>query len=153
MEQVKNRFRALLEPADIVIGGDRPWDVRVHDERLYGGILRQGTIGVGEAYMDGWWDCDAIDEMIARVFRAGVNRHIFSPLDIVRIARAKLLNLQHGERAYEIGRRHYDVGNDLYERMLDKRMIYSCGYWRSATNLDDAQEAKLALIRDKLQLE
>jgi cyclopropane-fatty-acyl-phospholipid synthase len=151
--ELKKRFEALLAPADIVIGGDRPWDVRVHDERLYARILKHGTIGVGEAYMDGWWDCDAIDEMITRVFRAGVNRRIFSPLDLARVARAKLVNLQRGDRAYHVGRRHYDVGNDLYERMLDKRMIYSCGYWRSATNLDDAQEAKLALIRDKLQIE
>lgn len=153
MEQLRNRFMSLLERADVRIDGDRPWDVRVHDDRLYARIVKQGTLGAGEAYMDGWWDCDAIDELVNRFFRSGINRHIFSPLDLARFARAKLFNLQRGERAYEIGRRHYDVGNDLYARMLDKRMIYSCGYWRSADNLDEAQEAKLALIRDKLRVE
>ncbi len=143
----------MAEPADIRIGGDRPWDVRVHDERLYRRVLASGTLGLGEAYVDGWWDCDAIDEMVARAQRVGVAGRIASPLERVREVSGVVRNRQTRSRSREVGRRHYDVGNDLYQRMLDRRMIYSCGYWRSATDLDRAQEDKLTLIAAKLGLE
>ncbi len=135
------------------IGGDRQWDVHVHDDRVYTRVLARGTLGLGEAYMDGWWDCEAIDELVARAYRSGMAKQLGTPADIARVARAKLTNLQRGRRAFEVGERHYDVGNDLYERMLDKQMIYSCGYWREADTLDAAQAAKLDLIRNKLVIE
>ena len=141
------------ETADIRVDGDRPWDVRVHDQRLYRRVLTAGTLGLGEAYMDGWWECDAIDEMVAHAQRTGVAARLAPPLDALRTADAALRNRQTRRRSEEVGRRHYDVGNDLYGRMLDRRMVYSCGYWRTATDLDAAQEAKLTLIADKLGLE
>ena len=64
-----------------------------------------------------------------------------------------MVNRQKGRRAFEVGEQHYDVGNDLYERMLDKRMIYTCAYWQDAKNLDEAQEHKLELVCRKLKLE
>jgi cyclopropane-fatty-acyl-phospholipid synthase len=143
----------MVAGADIRVDGDRPWDVHVHDERLYAKVLATGTLGFGEAYMDGWWDCEAIDEMVARAQRADVAGRLASRLALVDGARAAVLNRQTRRRAKEVGRRHYDVGNDLYERMLDQRMIYSCGYWRAADDLDAAQDAKLALIAAKLGLE
>lgn len=143
----------LLGSTDIRIDGDRPWDVRVHDDRLYRRVLSSGTLGLGEAYMDGWWDCDAIDELVARARRGGTAARLVSPVETVRQLRAKLVNRQTRHRARVVGERHYDVGNDLYERMLDRRMIYSCGYWRTATDLDTAQEHKLELIANKLGLE
>jgi cyclopropane-fatty-acyl-phospholipid synthase len=153
VSRLRRHFEQLVEPADIRIGGDRPWDVRVHDDRLFARVLSQGTLGLGEAYMDGWWDCDAIDEMVHRAHRSEIGRRLTSPMTLLRVVEAKALNLQRGQRAFEVGERHYDVGNDLYRRMLDRRMIYSCAYWRDAGDLDAAQEAKLALIRHKLQLE
>ena len=51
----------LLAKADIRIDGDRPWDVQVHDPRVYSRLLGDGTIGFGEAYMEGWIDCDRLD--------------------------------------------------------------------------------------------
>jgi cyclopropane-fatty-acyl-phospholipid synthase len=143
----------VIEPADIRIDGDRPWDVRVHDDRLFQRVLAHGTLGLGEAYMDGWWDCDAIDQMVDRAHRSEIARRLVSPTTLLRVVEAKIRNLQRGERAYEVGRRHYDIGNDLYRRMLDPRMIYSCAYWRNADDLASAQEAKLELIRSKLELE
>lgn len=143
----------LLGETDIQIGGDRPWDVRVHDDRLYRRVLAGGTLGLGEAYMDGWWECDAIDQMVDRAQRSGSAGRISSPLVALGRVDAMLRNRQTPDRAREVGRRHYDVGNELYARMLDRRMIYSCGYWRSASDLDAAQEAKLTLIADKLGLE
>jgi cyclopropane-fatty-acyl-phospholipid synthase len=149
----RHHFEGLVAPADIRIDGDRPWDVRVHDERLYQRVLSQGTLGLGEAYMDGWWDCDALDEMVFRAQTSDIARRLVSPATLARVAYAKLVNLQSKRHAFEIGERHYDIGNDLYRCMLDERMIYSCGYWREADTLDLAQVAKLELIMLKLKLE
>ena len=55
-------------------------------------------------------------------------------------------------RSKQVAEVHYDLDNHFYEKMLDKRMIYSCGYWKNTDNLDDAQYAKLDLICKKLQL-
>lgn len=153
MSRLSGYFEKLVEPADIVVGGDRPWDVRVHDDRLFTRVMSQGTLGLGEAYMDGWWDCDAIDEMVFRAHRSDISRRLSSPTTLLKVAEAKLLNLQAGKRAFEVGERHYDIGNDLYRRMLDSRMIYSAGYWHEAKDLDAAQEAKLTLVQNKLALE
>ena len=60
--------------------------------------------------------------------------------------------MQGKSRSYEVGKKHYDIGNDLYKNMLDKRMNYSCGYWKKAKNLDKAQEDKLELICKKMML-
>jgi len=153
MSRLRRHFERLVEPADIRIDGDRPWDVRVHDDRLYQRVLAGGTLGLGEAYMDGWWDCDALDQMVERAHRSRIADRLVSPTSALRIAEAKVRNLQKGDRSYEVGRRHYDIGNDLYRYMLGPSMIYSCAYWRRADDLDAAQEAKLELVRNKLVLE
>lgn len=149
----KRHLEPLLEQADIRINGDRPWDVQVHDDRVWGRVMTQGTLGLGEAYMDGWWDSDAIDETVHRLLVADIKDKI--PLDLglaVSLLRGMFTNFQRS-RAFEVGEKHYDIGNDLYEAMLDKRLTYSCGYWRNASTLDGAQEAKLDLICRKLGLD
>lgn len=143
----------MLGETDIRIDGDRPWDVRIVDDRVYRRVLTGGTLGLGEAYMDGWWECDAIDQMVERAQRSGSAGRFASPLATLARLDAVVRNRQTPDRSREVGRRHYDVGNDLYGRMLDRRMIYSCGYWRTATDLDGAQDAKLALVADKLGIE
>ena len=152
-----DRYRAMIErmiaPADIGFGGERPWDVEVHDQRVFRRILTSGTLGIGEAYMDGWWDCPAIDQLVERAARNGVTSRLTAPVAHVHDVVARVRNLQSKRRAFQVGEHHYDVGNDLYAAMLDDRMIYSCGYWRDAADLDDAQEAKLALVRNKLAIE
>lgn len=143
----------LLARADVRLDGDRPWDLRVHDERLYQRVFRHGTLGLGEAYMDGWWECDALDRFFDRVQRAGLDHAARDNWPARWLAlKARVVNLQRGRRAFEIGEHHYDIGNELYERMLDGRMNYSCGYWRRAKTLDDAQEHKLELVCRKLGL-
>jgi cyclopropane-fatty-acyl-phospholipid synthase len=148
-----DRVRDLLARAGVTIDGDRPWDIQVHDERFYARMLAQGSLGVGESYMDGWWDCEQLDEFIARVLRADLRKAITPWKDALRVLGARLVNLQRPARAFRIGRHHYDIGNDLFRRMLDRRMIYSCGYWKAARTLDHAQEAKLELVCRKLELE
>jgi cyclopropane-fatty-acyl-phospholipid synthase len=93
--------------------------------------------------------------LVARVLRSGRSRKLyaFGHLSLLMTwLKESILNRQNKARAFEVGREHYDVGNDLYERMLDKRMIYSCGYWAHANTLDEAQEAKLDLVCRKAGL-
>ncbi|TYO98971.1 cyclopropane-fatty-acyl-phospholipid synthase [Geothermobacter ehrlichii] len=142
----------LLELADVRIDGDRPWDIRVHDERFFRRLLADGSLGLGESYMDGWWDCEAIDELICHLLRAHLDEKVTSPAAVIDSLKARLLNRQSRRRAFQVGEHHYNIGNDLYCRMLDSRMIYSCGYWNSAETLEQAQENKLDLSCRKLQL-
>ncbi|HKT71812.1 MAG TPA: cyclopropane fatty acyl phospholipid synthase [Steroidobacteraceae bacterium] len=143
----------LLAPADVVLNGTRPWDIQVHDDRMAHRILGHGTLGAGESYMDGWWDCAQLDEMLTRVLRSNVVERLHSPRGVRLALSARLFNMQNTRRAFKVGERHYDLGDDLYERMLDPRMIYSCAYWPSAQSLAAAQEAKLDLVARKLGLE
>jgi cyclopropane-fatty-acyl-phospholipid synthase len=152
MSRERRYLAELLAYADVGLDGARPWDLVIHDERMAARVLAQGSIGAGESYMDGWWDCAQLDEMFARVFRARLDRQLRSWRSVANVVLATLRNPQSQRRAFAVGQRHYDIGNDLYERMLDRRMIYSCGYWRAAENLDAAQEAKLDLVCRKLGL-
>ncbi|MGD2135826.1 MAG: cyclopropane fatty acyl phospholipid synthase [Gemmatimonadales bacterium] len=151
-DPIRNRVEHLLALADVVINGGRPWDLQVHDERLYARVMAEGSLGLGESYMDGWWDCERLDEFFHRVLRVGLDTRVSVWKDALRILRAKLVNLQKPTRASHIGRHHYDLGNDFFRRMLDERMIYSCAYWRNAATLDEAQEHKLDLVCRKLEL-
>ena len=136
----------MLAPADVRLGGDRPWDIQVHEPRMARRILAQGSLGAGESYMDGDWDCAELDEMLARVMRANRDSGLRSLRKHWIVALAWLRNPQSPARSFTVGERHYDIGNDLYERMLDERLIYSCAYWRNAATLDEAQEHKLDLV-------
>lgn len=149
----KSFYTGLLEKAGIEVGGSRPWDVTVHDERLWGRLLAYGTLGFGESYMDGWWDAEALDQTIYKLLDFDIYSYLKPDLGLaVSYLRGRLLNLQR-TRVSEVGERHYDIGNDLYEAMLDKRLIYSCGYWDGVDDLDAAQEQKLDLICRKVGLE
>ncbi|MGH8354315.1 MAG: class I SAM-dependent methyltransferase, partial [Pseudomonas sp.] len=144
----------LLQRADISVNGSRPWDLQVHDPRLYERILGQGTLGLGEAYLDGWWDCPKLDEFAYRALLANVDEQI--PMSLHEgwlLLRGFLANLQSRARAFVVGERHYDLGNALYECMLDRRMTYTCGYWQDAADLEQAQERKLDLVCRKLALQ
>src|SRR6185312_4588115 len=140
----------LLAAADVRLDGARPWDIRVNDERLFQRVLGHGSLGAGEAYMDGWWDCAQLDEMLTRVLRSNIEEHLRSPRAVKLALSARLFNKQSSRRAYIVGEKHYDLGDDLYELMLDPRMIYSCAYFERATQLNDAQEAKLDLVARKV---
>jgi len=144
--------RQLLAKADIQINGSRPWDIQVHDDRLYGRVLRSANLGLGEAYMDGWWDCAALDEFFHRLMRADLSAEVRSWRLALHALSAVVMNPQSKSRAFTIGEEHYDIGNDLYKLMLDPRMVYTCGYWKQADSLANAQEAKLDLTCKKLGL-
>ncbi|HEY5090053.1 MAG TPA: cyclopropane fatty acyl phospholipid synthase [Polyangia bacterium] len=144
--------RELFAGAGVTVGGNDPWDPQVHDERLYARVLRDGTLGVGEAYVEGWWDCPALDQMIDRILRARLDMVVRESWILLSQAiRARLFNLQ-TSRPFEVGERHYDIGNDLYRPMLGKSMMYTCAYFKDADTLDAAQEAKLDLVCRKIGL-
>ncbi|MFC1753565.1 cyclopropane fatty acyl phospholipid synthase [Thermoproteota archaeon] len=148
----KQTIHEYLSLADIKINGDRPWDIQVHNPRFYSKVLAGGTLAFGETYMDGWWDCKQIDELINRICRAKIYHKVKDTGMLWNVLKAKVINMQNRSRAYEVGKKHYDIGNDLFKLMLDKRMNYSCGYWKTAKTLDEAQEAKLDLICRKIGL-
>jgi cyclopropane-fatty-acyl-phospholipid synthase len=152
----QTKFRSTIEHlaslADIRIGGNRSWDIQVHNEDLYPRLLAQGSLALGESYMDGWWDCENLDEFFYRIMRADLEDKVKPWKEVINVFKAKLFNLQKPSRAFRIGQHHYDIGNNLYEQMLDTHLIYSCGYWENAHTLDEAQEAKLDLVCRKLGL-
>jgi cyclopropane-fatty-acyl-phospholipid synthase len=138
----------------VTIGGDAPHDIVVHDDRFWNRVLSDRELGLGESYQDGWWDANRLDEFLTTVLTADLRSQVRpAPRLLATALAAKVRNPQSRRRARRNAQAHYDIGNDLYERMLDKRMIYSCGYWRDADDLDSAQEAKLDLICRKLGLE
>ena len=153
MSGSRRALQDLFAPAGLRLDGDAPWDPKVHDDRFHGRVLALGSLGLGESYVDGWWDCDEIETFFYRLLSAGVPQSFHAWRDLPRIALARLTNAGRRSKAFEIGERHYDLGNDLYETMLDRRMTYSCGYWTGARNLDEAQEAKLDLICRKAGLQ
>src|SRR5689334_20712486 len=142
----------ILSFAGIGVNGSEPWDIRVHDERFFGRALGEGSIGVGESYMDGWWDVPALDEFFTRFRRADLASKVRDFKTAMLILKTKALNLQTMPRAKQVAHAHYDLGNELYEAMLDRRMQYTCAYWKNAESLDQAQENKLDLICRKLKL-
>ena len=145
--------KELLSLANIEINGSNPWDIQVHDERFYKRAVTEVELGLGESYMDNWWDVEKLDEMIYQIIRADLQNKVKHNLKVaLQLAGFYIINMQARHRAFIIGERHYDLGNDLFQNMLDKRMNYSCGYWKNATTLDEAQENKLDLICKKLYL-
>jgi cyclopropane-fatty-acyl-phospholipid synthase len=146
---------SLLGKADVVINGDRGWDIQVVDQLVYKRVFSSWSIGFGESYMDGQWDCEQLDELFTRLLRTDIESAAVG-ISKVRLVlehlRHRFFNLQSKDRAFQVGERHYDAGNDVFEAMLDSRMIYSCGYWEHAKDLEQAQFDKLDMICRKLKL-
>lgn len=147
-------LRNLLASAGITINGNKPYDIQVNNSNFYSRVLAESALGLGESYMDGWWECEAIDQLIDKLLRGDLEYAVKGNWKIaLHLFRAKYLNLQKVSRSFQVGQQHYDISNKLYTAMLDKRLNYTCGYWKNADNLDDAQEAKLDLVCRKIGLE
>lgn len=148
--------RAIVEDAltlgDIRIGGDRPWDLQIHDDRFFRRVLADDALGLGESYVEGWWDAEALDAFFFRLLGIDLGALRMSMRRTVTVVKERLLNRQRRSRAFVIGERHYDRGNDLFEVMLDPLMTYTCGYWKDADTLEAAQRAKLDLVCRKIGL-
>lgn len=148
-------LRQLVEMAGVRFNGDASWDIQVHKDDVYRQILTKGSLGFGESYMDGQWDSYTLDELFYRLVSFDIDKKLVGWARLRlwgELLRQRFINLQSSERAFEVGEHHYDIGNDVFEAMLDPTMSYSCGYWHHADNLEQAQLNKLDLICRKLEL-
>jgi cyclopropane-fatty-acyl-phospholipid synthase len=149
----RQMVEALLSSAGVAVGGTHPWDIVVHDERFFGRVLREKNLGLGEAYMDGWWDCRRIDEFICRVLKSRLDSSFNGGLKYVPLLLPGILfNLQSKARAHLVARRHYDLDNELFLAFLDPYNQYSCAWFDGTAELDQAQRNKLELICRKIAL-
>ena len=151
-QNTENFIRSLLNSAGVEINGPGEADIQIHHPDFYNRVIRDGTLGFGESYMDGWWDVKKMDELMYQILYASLDEKVNRLNTLFYYLEALFVNYGKKSRAFEVGKKHYDIGNDLFRNMLDKRMAYSCGYWKDARNLDEAQEAKLDLICRKLDL-
>ena len=136
--------------------------LRFQDRRVPWDIIKDPDLGMGEAYMDGRMVFDEGDILhFGRLLRAN-NRFentggkLSSSLSarLFTKARFELQQFNNRIRSKANAAHHYDIGNELYELMLDpEHMQYSCAYWpRADMTLAEAQEAKLVHIASKLAL-
>jgi cyclopropane-fatty-acyl-phospholipid synthase len=143
----------LFGAADVRINGDRPWDVRVSDERFFPAVLRQGTLGFGESYMKGWWTTDDLEEVACRLSRGGLQMIAWLlPGRLIGLALALATNRQALDRSTEVADRHYNLGNDLFLSFLGEYKNYSCGYFAGTDSLDEAQRLKMERVCQALRL-
>ncbi len=152
--KVKEIVREILDPSGVQINGNRTWDIQIHNPNFYKRVLSGGSLALGESYMDGWWDCEALDQFFERILENRLDKKVKTNAKLFPwvTLKAKIMEVQNRSKAYVIGKRHYDIGNNLFSIMLDKGLNYSCGYWKKAKTLDNAQEAKLDLICRKMGL-
>lgn len=153
-DKLEQWIQKVIEPTGITINGSNLWDIKVVNNDFYDRVRKDGSLGLGESYVDGWWECNKLDEFFCRLMSVDIYAKVGLSLPVlIDFIIARLFNLQTIKRAFQVGKKHYDIGNDIFSAMLGKTMAYSCGYWKDADNLDDAQEAKLDLICKKLNLQ
>ena len=115
VKKAREIIEVLLESAGITINGSEPGDPQIHNENFYGRVLRQGSLGLGESYMDGWWDCERLDQFFDKVLGADIDSRVKYNWNVISgFIWNSILNAGRKPKAFEIGKRHYDIGNDLY---------------------------------------
>lgn len=148
----QHTVREFLERAHVHLGGSQPGDLLVHDGRFYDRVMAEGSLGLGESYMDGWWDAEHLDEFFFKFHMVELGSTVRDKRLIWNAIKARVCNMQNRHRSQRVARQHYDISPEFYEDMLGPHMQYTCAYWKRADNLTDAQEQKLDLICRKLQL-
>ena len=122
--EAESIVRELFGLAGIEFGGTNRGDIQVKDPRFFERVLRDASIGLGESYMEGWWETDALDTTIEKIMRANLKQKITGSWRLRALTvKAVVLNLQAKARAGASIEAHYDIGNDLYTRMLDEHML------------------------------
>jgi cyclopropane-fatty-acyl-phospholipid synthase len=152
MKNAKAVIVGLLDKAGVAVDGSHPWDIQVHNEDFYSRVMQGVNLALGESYMDGWWDCEHLDEFFFNILRTDLDNELRNWMMAVHYLKAAVVNYQTRDRALKVAHKHYDIGNNLYVPMLGKSMAYTCGYWKNAKNLDEAQDAKFELICKKIGL-
>jgi len=148
----KPLFESVIAGSGVRIGGDRPWDIRVNRDRLYRRALR-GSLGIGESYIDGDWDCDALDEMFRRVLSSNIqHRPLFRAAGWFKELRSRLTNLQTRRRSQAVAEEHYDLDHRMYALFLGPWNQYTCCFFDGTNDLERAEVLKLEMLCDKLEL-
>jgi len=144
---------AGLTRAGVTVNGPNPWDIRVLDNRLFRRVVGTRELGFGDSYVEGWWECDRIDELVTRILRTGIKRILPPGISgLTLAARSVITNTQGSERAGDNATAHYGQHDALLRLILGEPLVYSCADWRDATDLADAQHAKIDRLASKLQL-
>lgn len=152
MNKQKELIVKLAAKAGVAINGQNPWDIQVKNEEFYARVLRNPYLGIGESYMDGWWNCQALDQFIFKMQRANLESELKTWSVALHFAKAAIFSYGKKSKSTEVTKQHYDIGNDLYVPMLGKSMAYTCAYWKNAKSLDEAQEQKYDLVCRKIGL-
>jgi cyclopropane-fatty-acyl-phospholipid synthase len=153
MLRQKYMIEKMLAPIGITINGNSPWDIRVRDDRTFLQMLQNKNLGLGESYMEGWWDCQQLDEFICKILTAGLDTKIKGGFKfLMPILSAVIFNLQSKIRSAIVAERHYDLDNELFMSFLDPYNQYSCAYFDGTEDLNEAQQRKIDLICKKISL-
>jgi cyclopropane-fatty-acyl-phospholipid synthase len=148
----KPLFESLLAGSGVRLDGGRPWDVRVNRDRLYRRALR-GSLGIGESYIDGDWDCDALDELFRRVLSSNAQqRPLILAARALKAFQSRFMNLQTPRRARTVAEEHYDIDHRMYALFLGPWNQYTCCFFDGTDDLERAEVLKLEMICDKLEL-
>jgi cyclopropane-fatty-acyl-phospholipid synthase len=148
----KPLLERLLAGSGVKIGGDRPWDIRVNRDRLYRRALR-GSLGIGESYIDGDWDCDALDELFRRVLSSGAqDKPLIRAARGFKTLQSRLTNLQTKSRSRAVAEEHYDLDHRMYALFLGPWNQYTCCFFDGTDDLERAEVLKLEMLCDKLEL-
>jgi len=142
-----------LSRADITVGGTSPGDIQVRDNRFYDRVIAEGSLGLGESYMDGWWDAQRLDVFFTKCLRARLDEQVTSKHGFLLYLKSIILNMQSRSRSRRVAQAHYNLGNAFYADMLGPGMHYTCAFWEDAETLKEAQIAKCELICKKLKLQ
>jgi cyclopropane-fatty-acyl-phospholipid synthase len=142
MGRAERIVASLLAHAGVAINGPEPWDIRVHDPALFPRVLRDKSLGLGEAYMEKWWDCDRLDEFFRRVCAADLDAWARKSLPLALGALLeRVLNRQTRRKSTVVAKRHYDLGNDMFLSWLDPHNQYSCAYFDGVDGLEAPRSA------------
>jgi cyclopropane-fatty-acyl-phospholipid synthase len=153
MFRSKEIVEHLLGGAGVQIAGTNPWDIKIHNEKFYDRALSRKNLGLGEAYMEGWWDCERLDEFFYKILCADLGDKVRGSWKLVLPAvRAFLFNLQSLSRSSMVADVHYNLDNNLFMSFLDLYNQYSCAYFKETEDLKQAQIKKMDMIIAKLRL-
>jgi len=128
----------------------------INNPEFYDRVISQGSLGLGESYMEGWWD--AKDNDIASCIGPMLCNELYNT---IRVSPSLLLSavatriLANGSRSRSKAniQQHYDVGNDFYELFLDTNMAYTCGYQKDKNDtIEQMQDQKHERVARKLGL-
>ena len=153
LDFAREKITRIFNDAGITIQGENSWDIQIHDERFYNRVLLKWSLGFGESYMDGWFDTRALDQLICKLYSSRIDDKNNNLPGKIEMCKSKLINQQSKIKSQKVANVHYDLGNEMYAKMLGDTMQYTCAYWKNTQTLDEAQENKIDLICKKLDLQ